>query len=201
MVDQHRCDGTAQCATAITRVLAMLVVLATTTTAAVTIAPRQTTPCRLTADGPGFGRPIACAVTTSVAAQDAAAIEEALGLDRPTRRSIQQGLRNEGFNPGPLDGLFGPRTRAAVRVWQAAREHAVTGYLDGGQVEALLAAATPRAAPASDATDLSRTVTPAAGDAGTPAGASQARSVRRTCPKRTIRQPRRPLQPKSSRRR
>ena len=37
----------------------------------------------------------------------------ALGLDRPTRRLIQQELRNEGFNPGAPDGLFGPRTRAA----------------------------------------------------------------------------------------
>ena len=29
-------------------------------------------------------------------------------LDRSTRRLIQQGLRNEGFDPGTPDGLFGP---------------------------------------------------------------------------------------------
>ena len=84
-------------------------------------------------------------VTVVTAAQDASAIEAALGLDRPTRRLIQQGLRNEGFDPGPPDGLFGPHTRAAIRAWQAARDEPQTGYLDGGdQVAVLLAAAVPR---------------------------------------------------------
>ena len=35
------------------------------------------------------------------------------------------------------DGLFGPRTRAAIRSWQSARGTRVTGYLDDPQVEAL----------------------------------------------------------------
>lgn len=50
-------------------------------------------------------------VTATLAAQDPAAIEASLGLERPTRRQIQQGLRNEGFDVGTPDGLFGPRTR------------------------------------------------------------------------------------------
>ena len=41
------------------------------------------------------------------AAQSAAEAETALALDRPSRRLIQQGLRNEGFDPGTPDGLFG----------------------------------------------------------------------------------------------
>ena len=45
----------------------------------------------------------------------------ALDLDRLTRRLIQQGQRNEGFDPGAPDGLFGPRTRAAVRCGQEAQ--------------------------------------------------------------------------------
>ena len=56
-----------------------------------------------------------------IAAQDPAAVEESLDLDRPARRLIQQGLRNEGFDPGTPDGLFGPRTRAAIRRWHEAR--------------------------------------------------------------------------------
>ena len=92
----------------------------------------------------GFG------VTVARAAQDPSAVEAALGLDRPTRRLIQQGLRNEGFDAGTPDGLFGPRTRAAIRAWQAAREQAETGYLDGVQAAALRAAASPPAAVASD---------------------------------------------------
>ena len=81
----------------------------------------------------GFG------VTVARAAQDPSAVEAELGLDRPTRRLIQQGLRNGGFDAGTPDGLFGPRTRAAIRAWQAAREQAETGYLDGVQAAALRA--------------------------------------------------------------
>ena len=42
----------------------------------------------------GFG------VTVARAAQDPSAVEAELGLDRPTRRLIQQGLPNEGFDAG-----------------------------------------------------------------------------------------------------
>ena len=80
----------------------------------------------------------------TVAAQDPAAVEAALSLHRPTRRLIQQGLSNEGFDAGAPDGLFGPRTRAAIRAWQAARDEPQIGYLDVDQVAALRAAAVPR---------------------------------------------------------
>ncbi|MCY4637897.1 MAG: peptidoglycan-binding domain-containing protein [Acidobacteria bacterium] len=67
--------------------------------------------------------------------------ERKLALDRPTRRLIQQGLANDGFDPGTPDGQFGPRTRAAIRAWQAARGAATTGYLDDVQAELLRSAA------------------------------------------------------------
>ncbi len=47
-------------------------------------------------------------------------VEATLGLDRPPRRLIHQALAAEGFDRGVPDGLFGPRTRAAIRAWQAA---------------------------------------------------------------------------------
>ena len=103
------------------------------------------------------------------AAQDPSADEAALGLDRPTRRLIQQGLRNEGFDPGAPDGLFGPRTRAAIRRWQATKGHPTTGYLDRTQVDDLrAAAASPSVVPetpgadSSPAVELSPTPAPAA---------------------------------------
>ena len=77
----------------------------------------------------------------TAAAQDPAAVEASLGLDRPARRLIQQGLRNEGFEPGTPDGLFGPRTRAAIRRWQEARVTPSTGYLDNTAAQLLRAAA------------------------------------------------------------
>ena len=64
-------------------------------------------------------------------------VEERLVLNQAVRRQIQQDLRAAGFDPGGVDGLFGPRTRAAIRSWQSARGARSTGYLDGPQVEAL----------------------------------------------------------------
>ncbi len=64
-------------------------------------------------------------------------VEEDLDLNQATRRQIQLGLRSAGFDPGGADGLFGPRTRAAIRNWQSSRGTRSTGYLDGPQVEAL----------------------------------------------------------------
>ena len=64
-------------------------------------------------------------------------VEEGLGLDRATRREIQEGLQTAGFNPGGTDGMFGPRTRAAIRNWQISRGARATGYLDGASVSSL----------------------------------------------------------------
>ena len=64
-------------------------------------------------------------------------VEEGLGLDRVARRQIQQGLEAQGFDPGGADGMFGPRTRTAIRSWQSSRGARPTGYLDGAAVAAL----------------------------------------------------------------
>ena len=64
-------------------------------------------------------------------------VEEGLSLDLAARRQIQQGLAAGGFDPGGADGLFGPRTRAAIRRWQSSRGARSTGYLDGASAEAL----------------------------------------------------------------
>ena len=64
-------------------------------------------------------------------------VEEGLGLDRGARQQIQRALQAAGFDPGGADGLFGPRTRAAIRRWQTSRGSRATGYLDGPSVAAL----------------------------------------------------------------
>ena len=79
-------------------------------------------------------------------------VESLLALDRSERRRIQRGLAALGFEPGPADGLFGNRTRLAVRSYQKEKGHAETGYLDVESAKFLLAAVPPDAA-ISTATD------------------------------------------------
>ena len=84
-------------------------------------------------------------------------VEDGLDLDRAARRQIQQRLAARGFDPGGADGLFGPRTRAAIRRWQSSRGARSTGYLDGASAEALrtaseVAAVAPSAPTAASAT-------------------------------------------------
>ena len=68
---------------------------------------------------------------------------ETISLDADQRRRVQEALAALGFDPGPADGKFGPRTRRAIGGWQQANGHAATGELTNGQVEALLANAAP----------------------------------------------------------
>ena len=89
-------------------------------------------------------------------------VEEALGLDRASRRQIQLGLRAGGFDPGGADGMFGPRTRAAVRGWQTSRGGRATGYLDGAAAEALRTAGASGPAVAAVATPAAASAHPAA---------------------------------------
>ena len=89
--------------------------------------------------GVAVGSPAAAALQD----HDPSAIEASLALDRSTRRLIQHELRNEGFDPGTPDGLFGPRTRAAIREWQQSRGASPTGYLTSADLELLRAAPAP----------------------------------------------------------
>ncbi|WP_298491519.1 peptidoglycan-binding protein [uncultured Maritimibacter sp.] len=49
----------------------------------------------------------------------------------------QELLARGGFDPGPLDGIIGRKTQAALRAFQVARGLRVTGVLDGATVRAL----------------------------------------------------------------
>jgi hypothetical protein len=50
----------------------------------------------------------------------------------------QEQLKAAGFNPGPIDGVLGPQTRAAVRRYQASQGLPATGALDEATRRALL---------------------------------------------------------------
>ena len=64
-------------------------------------------------------------------------VESLLGLGRVERRRVQQGLGSLGYGPGPADGLFGVRTRDAIRRYQGAKGFEATGYLSAEQSHAL----------------------------------------------------------------
>ncbi len=50
----------------------------------------------------------------------------------------QERLKAAGLNPGPIDGVLGPQTRAALRRYQASQGLPATGALDAATQQALL---------------------------------------------------------------
>ncbi|MDJ0629599.1 MAG: peptidoglycan-binding protein [Rhodobacter sp.] len=72
--------------------------------------------------------------------------EEALNLTRQQRRSIQENLTLLGFDTRGIDGIFGNRTRQAVRDWQANVGIVANGYLTANQITRIESQAARRAA-------------------------------------------------------
>ena len=64
---------------------------------------------------------------------------------------IQRGLASLGYDPGPADGILGPKTRAAVRAFQAREGLPVTGTVSASLVAALRSASSAVASAASPA--------------------------------------------------
>ena len=60
-------------------------------------------------------------------------------LDRKKKVFVQRGLASLKFDPGPVDGAFGPKTREAIRYWQKAKGYEETGRLTKEQADALVA--------------------------------------------------------------
>ena len=91
------------------------------------------------------GTPVASASPSATAPAAAPAVpspedvESSLGLGRGARRMVQAGLSSLGYEPGPADGLFGARTRDAIRRYQGEKGFEATGYLRGEETEALVA--------------------------------------------------------------
>jgi peptidoglycan hydrolase-like protein with peptidoglycan-binding domain len=71
-------------------------------------------------------------------------------------RAAQQALRDKGFNPGPIDGVMGPRTTAAVKDFQQKENLTVTGSLDAETNSRLMAAAPPAASPSAEPKDSTK---------------------------------------------
>ena len=72
-------------------------------------------------------------------------------------RAAQQALQEKGFDPGPVDGMMGAKTTAAVKEFQQKNNLTVTGTLDADTRDRLMASSPPSASPG---TEPSRTVAP-----------------------------------------
>jgi peptidoglycan hydrolase-like protein with peptidoglycan-binding domain len=72
--------------------------------------------------------------TAAAASLDMATVPD---LDREDVRAVQSGLRAKGMEPGPIDGIVGPRTREAVRAFQTRYGMKPSGTLDNQLLFAL----------------------------------------------------------------
>ena len=92
---------------------------------------------------PFYFKPAATAapVSSSPASTDPTpkALESSLRLEREDKRLVQRALASLGFDPGPADGLIGPRTRVAIRRYQGEKGFEATGYLRADEAQVLVA--------------------------------------------------------------
>jgi peptidoglycan hydrolase-like protein with peptidoglycan-binding domain len=58
-------------------------------------------------------------------------------LDQEKIRQVQEALHARGFNPGPADGILGPRTERAVRDYQDRYGIKASGDIDNQTLYAL----------------------------------------------------------------
>lgn len=72
--------------------------------------------------------------------------EEALGLNREQRRSVQSDLTVLGYDTRGVDGIFGPGSRRAITNWQQSNGYPQSSYLTQEQINRLNAQAERRRA-------------------------------------------------------
>ena len=59
-------------------------------------------------------------------------------MSEADRREVQEALYHLGYYQGPVDGIFGPLTRAATRSYQHAIGAKITGYLTAEEANRLV---------------------------------------------------------------
>lgn len=63
--------------------------------------------------------------------------QRVLPASNPQMAQVQENLRRMGYYKGPVDGLTGPSTRAAIRAYQVDRGLQVTGRVDSDLLDDL----------------------------------------------------------------
>jgi peptidoglycan hydrolase-like protein with peptidoglycan-binding domain len=75
--------------------------------------------------------------SSAAAATDPLIMDSAPSLNQDSIRQVQQALQKKGFDPGPVDGLFGPKTKEAVRNFQDRYGMNASGDIDNQTLFAL----------------------------------------------------------------
>ncbi len=57
--------------------------------------------------------------------------------DKSKVRQVQEALKAQGHDPGPIDGVMGPQTQEAIRAYQRSQNLTETGRLDAQTTEKL----------------------------------------------------------------
>lgn len=83
----------------------------------------------------GVFAPLAEARIRELQVGQAETAEASLDFDR---RQVQEALTARGYGIGTADGIFGPRTRSAIKSWQLEHDGEASGYLTEKQVAAIL---------------------------------------------------------------
>jgi hypothetical protein len=78
---------------------------------------------------------------TAVAPQPPSVLPAEAEMSAADRRQVQEALNRLDYYKGPVDGIFGPLTHAAIRRFQQSIGSDATGYLTAGQANRLV---TPR---------------------------------------------------------
>jgi hypothetical protein len=81
-------------------------------------------------------------------------------------RKAQQALKDTGHDPGPIDGVLGPRVRAALRSYQQAEGLRVTGRLDSVTVGRLGIGTRPGSPPQARVLELQKALAETGHDPG-----------------------------------
>lgn len=124
------------------------------------------------------GAPIASqSASASASPQPAApAVQTAAAYDRAMVREAQQILTELGYRPGPVDGLFGSKTGAAITAYQRDTGLAQTGTPSAALLDQLRANRQAAAGPAPQPAAASQPASAQPASASPPSGGSQATS-------------------------
>ena len=57
-------------------------------------------------------------------------LSRAFAGDHNNIKKVEKTLRDKGYDPGPIDGVWGPQTRAALSQYQKAENLPATGHGD-----------------------------------------------------------------------